>query len=1104
MQPADTQAPTMVSDDMEEIDFMTALTKATKGLNLCPNRVWAVAGRNLSRLMPAHIPAQGHNDEYENHELCTYDLCEYSQRDFTSVAQRHECRDSLCEPLQGPFSRDALHQAAMTGNSTVWRLDGASLVQPPQPYMAISHVWSDGTGTGDWTEGEVNECLFGFFSGIASQFQCDGIWWDTLCIPREKAARSKAIRKIQRNYQDARFTLVHDCFLRNWEWNAENACFALLMSPWFSRGWTALELAKSPKVKVIFRGPSGPLIKDLDDQILANDDGCSDAHKRASDIIRRLRRPIETLDDLLAVLGPRHTSWPKDKAIISGLLVDLDMKSLSLQHGIWQQHIYQGILRKMGKISPGCLFHNAATMSRGFSWCPVDLYKMPRSPSEASLTIDEKGNAIGMWRVIRMHDALQQSFLWNGVHHLTQERLVAALRCPARCVLLAEPGTGPVGKALLVKAMEHKGMPMTLCCQYVGQVWFRQETAQSGNLEDCIEMEAVVLGDVDDELAMATWNAWALVENLQARMDAEDSASKERASTGREEPRNGTPGIALAKVDDVDAVSQRTALHDAIWRGDDDVLLAPGNPRSRDGIGQEPLHLAAERGLADMALSLLNKADSEAERESMLESRCHQRQTALHRGAWGGSVAVVELLLRSGSKTNKKDKGKKIPLHIAAEKGHAAVVRLLLRNKREVYEEDLKTLTSLHYAAMHGHAAVARLLLEAAARIDTKDRIAGWTALHHAAYSGHHEVVKLLLAEGADAGATDDMVGWTPLHMAAMSGRPTAVELLVSHGAVVDARDSKGWTPRRLAAAGRHEAVVKLLPGEDADEGFDERDVDRWTTLHCLAIEGQQQGLVPLMGVPLKSGDNSKGWTPLHCAAKNGLRAVAQLLLMGEETAVEEDDGGRKGFWQGAGRRLKTFKKASVPRHGVLEARNKGGRTPLQLAAKTGQAAIARLLLETGANQDAKDLLQATPLHLTTVKTRSGISEWGQAAVARLLVEAGANKETRDHSNLTPLGRAAASGHYPVARLLVGAGADKEAKTKTWKTPLFLASANDHKQVSRLLIEAGANKEDARSVLGVPRPFAKRLGQTAGYAAGMGQVAVGVMGSYTMGKNVKF
>ncbi|KAH8748290.1 hypothetical protein F5883DRAFT_436584, partial [Diaporthe sp. PMI_573] len=305
-----------MDSDIEALpgDLLQCFEKATEEFKLCPNRVWAVAREKLPGLMPKSIkPIPGH----EQHELCTFDFCEYSQRDFTAVEQRHECheckgkecpecRDGNCGQLRNLFPRDTLEKAAEDGKSTVWCLDGTSMIEPPRPYMAISHVWSDGTGIGAWSNGEVNECLYTFFQDIATQFQCEGIWWDTLSIPTGKTARNMAIQKIPSNYQDARITLVHDRFLRNWEWDEDTACFAILMSPWFSRGWTAVELAKSRKVKVIFRGPCGPLIKDLDEQILAKNDETHGPRKEASDIIRNLREGITNLNRLFSVLGPRH------------------------------------------------------------------------------------------------------------------------------------------------------------------------------------------------------------------------------------------------------------------------------------------------------------------------------------------------------------------------------------------------------------------------------------------------------------------------------------------------------------------------------------------------------------------------------------------------------------------------------------------------------------------------------------------------------------------------------------------------------------------------------------------------------------------------------
>ncbi|OBT61821.1 hypothetical protein VE03_08787 [Pseudogymnoascus sp. 23342-1-I1] len=127
---------------------------ATIDLKLCPNRVWAVAGKNLPKLLPLsaltpRLVSKDENDENEyrdDDELCTFDFCEYSQRDFTAVGQRHECKvQATCIKLRERFLRAMLERTVLAGNPTIWNLTGYSMLEHPRPYMAVSHVWSDGT-----------------------------------------------------------------------------------------------------------------------------------------------------------------------------------------------------------------------------------------------------------------------------------------------------------------------------------------------------------------------------------------------------------------------------------------------------------------------------------------------------------------------------------------------------------------------------------------------------------------------------------------------------------------------------------------------------------------------------------------------------------------------------------------------------------------------------------------------------------------------------------------------------------------------------------------------------------------------------------------------
>jgi hypothetical protein len=207
----------VMAHDPPSASIVGAIETVTAKFSLCRNRVWAAAtslgAKKRDQLL--QIPATANVEQtggHKGHDQCTFDFCEHSRLDFTAVAQRHEsCTKSPCNTKR--FDTLILEKAVDAGKPTAWVLAGTSVIEPPQPFMAISHVWSDGTGAGAWPPGLVNECLYDFFMRIAEQFQCEGIWRDTICIPIGKAARSKAIINIHRNYEDVRITLVHDCFL---------------------------------------------------------------------------------------------------------------------------------------------------------------------------------------------------------------------------------------------------------------------------------------------------------------------------------------------------------------------------------------------------------------------------------------------------------------------------------------------------------------------------------------------------------------------------------------------------------------------------------------------------------------------------------------------------------------------------------------------------------------------------------------------------------------------------------------------------------------------------------------------------------------------------
>ena len=100
--------------------------------------------------------------------------------------------------------------------------------------------------------------------------------------------------------------------------------------------------------------------------------------------------------------------------------------------------------------------------------------------------------------------------------------------------------------------------------------------------------------------------------------------------------------------------------------------------------------------------------------------------------------------------------------------------------------------------------------------------------------------------------------------------------------------------------------------------------------------------------------------------------------------------------------------------------------------ASKGRPSLVRLLLQAGAQADARDAHGATPLHRA-----AGTGRLDTLRV--LLEEEGAKLDARDEQGATPLLLAAAGGHQAAAAYLAAKGADVEAEDKEGETPLGAA-----------------------------------------------------------------
>jgi hypothetical protein len=124
--------------------------------------------------------------------------------------------------------------------------------------------------------------------------------------------------------------------------------------------------------------------------------------------------------------------------------------------------------------------------------------------------------------------------------------------------------------------------------------------------------------------------------------------------------------------------------------------------------------------------------------------------------------------------------------------------------------------------------------------------------------------------------------------------------------------------------------------------------------------------------------------------------------------------------------------------------------TPLHWALKNGQVYASKLLIDNGADVNAKNNDGHTPLHYACV--------FGHVDAAKLLIHNEANVNAKSNNDGgTPLHYASAEGHVDAAKLLIDNGADVNAKDNDGYTPLHNACENGHVDVAKLLIEKGAD-----------------------------------------------
>jgi uncharacterized protein len=404
--------------------------------------------------------------------------------------------------------------------------------------------------------------------------------------------------------------------------------------------------------------------------------------------------------------------------------------------------------------------------------------------------------------------------------------------------------------------------------------------------------------------------------------------------------------------------------------------------------------------------------------------------TALQWAAHWNDLDTVKLLLGAGADPKRANRYGVTPLSEAAAIGNAGMVEALLEAGADLHSPvtpDGETV--LMTAARSGNVETVKVLIDHGADVNAKENYRGQTALMWAAIERHPAVVKLLLDRGADwkvlslardnsmpklstASSITPMArgGLTALHFAAREGDIETGRVMLDAGVGVNQVDADNTSVLVVSILNKHYSFARFLLDRGADPNV--TDVRGRAALYAaLDMRNEDYSALPSR----KEDDPLPSLDLIHALLDRGANPNAQLT---------KNLPGRSGMDSG---------------DLTLDA----GATPLMRAARAGDSAGMRLLLQYGADPKltTKDgntaFLFAAGVGYRDKNTRG--SESDALAALKLAFELKPDVNQANEKGETALHGAASRGADTLVEYLATQGANLNAKTKRGLTPLDFA-----------------------------------------------------------------
>jgi uncharacterized protein len=454
------------------------------------------------------------------------------------------------------------------------------------------------------------------------------------------------------------------------------------------------------------------------------------------------------------------------------------------------------------------------------------------------------------------------------------------------------------------------------------------------------------------------------------------------------------------------------------------ALLAATTTVSADRSGT-PLVEAIQSGNRDAVRAILkNPAAAHA-----VEA---DGTTPLHWAARADDLETVALLIKAGANPKAANRYGVSPLSLAAINGNAKLIEALIAAGADAKSTVSRGQTVLMTAARTGNAAAVRVLLDHGAEVDARESQLGETALMWAASENHAAVVSLLIGRGADVNARSATVkfpkdrfglegvltilphgSWTPIMYAARDGALDAARVLAKAGADVNAVDPDGSTPIILAIMNSHYDTANVLLEAGANPNLTDK-----AGMGALYAAVDMSSLGEVYGLPPRKVKDTLTPTDL----------MSRLIA--------------KGAIVDARLTSATIQRNHTPGEPQLGA----GTTPLMRAARNGDFAAMRILLDAGADPNLTQPKGSNALTMSAGLGRGlGVfaKDYGTEADLReattLLLDRGVDVNHANDDGLTAIHLAAQAGLDSVVSLLARRGAKLDVQDKKGRTPIDMA-----------------------------------------------------------------